>query len=246
MNYYFKSVLIVSDNKFLLEKVYEILLDKQFHTYISFVFACSPHAKIYSTIVPNLKQVDIKSNINDITERYSLIISLHCKQVFPVEVVRIIKCINIHPGFNPYNRGWYPHVFSIINKLPAGVTIHEMDEKIDHGPIIVQEELPLFPYDTSASVYKRLLDLEITLFSEYIDKIFKNDYKTYQPVQEGTINYQKDYEKLKQIDPQRTFKGQEIIDILRALSHDGYHNAYFVDDNKQKIFIKIVLEEEKK
>lgn len=47
---------------------------------------------------------------------YDLFFSMHCKQIFPNELVLNHRCINIHPGYNPYNRGWYPHVFSIINE----------------------------------------------------------------------------------------------------------------------------------
>lgn len=83
----------------------------------------------------------VSENIGTILRDYSCVIALHCKQVFPAELVKGIRCINIHPGLNPYNRGWFPHVFSIINGLPVGVTLHEMDKELDHGPIIDQEEL---------------------------------------------------------------------------------------------------------
>lgn len=244
MKYHFENVLIISDHQDLLENIYKILMVKQLTKYINFVFACSPQTIMNSPIVPSITKFDISNNINLIVEKYNLVISLHCKQIFSSELVRKIKCINIHPGFNPYNRGWYPHVFSIINKLPAGVTIHEMDEKIDHGPIIVQEEVPIFSHDTSETLYSRITELEIRLFSEYIESILKNDYKTYIPLHEGNINFNKDFENLRQIDIKKMYTGQEILDLLRALTHGNYQNAYFIDKDNREIFIKIILEEE--
>jgi methionyl-tRNA formyltransferase len=77
-----------------------------------------------------------------------------------------MRCINIHPGLNPYNRGWYPQVFAINNGLPHGATIHEMDDKIDHGDIIYQKSVDIKLSDTSKTLYERVLDTEIFLFKE--------------------------------------------------------------------------------
>ena len=41
--------------------------------------------------------------------------------------------LNLHPSFLPYNKGSDPYYFSLINQTPIGITIHEMDEKIDNG-----------------------------------------------------------------------------------------------------------------
>ena len=46
----------------------------------------------------------------------------------------------------------FQQVFSILNKLPVGVTIHEMDEQLDHGIIIVQKEINIFSWETSCDV----------------------------------------------------------------------------------------------
>lgn len=244
MKYYFNNVLVISDNQVLLERVYNILLKKEFFRFINFSFAYSSQATMDTTVVPNLRQINIAENLFGISEKYDLIISLHCKQIFPKELIKKIKCINIHPGFNPYNRGWYPHVFSMINKLPAGVTIHEMDEKIDHGPIIVQKEIKIHSHDTSADLYGKIIELEIMLFSKYIESILQNSYGAHTPLQDGNINLKKDFDDMKIIHAKKMYSGQEIIDLLRALTHNQYNNAYFLDENNKKIFIKIILRRE--
>lgn len=94
----------------------------------------------------NVKDEETK---NKIISDYDLVFSLHCKQIFPKRLVENVCCINFHPGLNPYNRGWYPQAFSIINGLPDGSTIHLMDSEVDHGAIIAQKKVDIKVSDTS-------------------------------------------------------------------------------------------------
>ena len=49
--------------------------------------------------------------------------------------------VNFHPAFLPINRGWYPHVHSIIDGSKSGVTLHEINEFADKGNIWMQKEI---------------------------------------------------------------------------------------------------------
>ena len=69
-------------------------------------------------------------------------------------------------------------IFININKKPIGATIHEMDEYIDHGPIICQEKIEILPNDTSSTLYYRIQQLEIKLFKKHIESIIKGNYLT--------------------------------------------------------------------
>ncbi len=149
-----------------------------------------------------------------IIQEYDLVFSLHCKQLFPSDIVNNVRCINVHPGLNPHNRGWFPQVFSIINKLPIGVTIHEMDEELDHGPIIVQKELVIKIWETSYDVYKRIQELEIELIKENLLRIINNNYKAFLPVSEGNINLKKDFNELCEIDLDKKVSYREAIDFF--------------------------------
>lgn len=234
-----KRILIMSDHQCLMEAVYRILVKKQIINDAD--FGHSSQVNIKSSVLPDIQEINVRRNTKELKEKYCLILSLHCKQIFPAELIRNIRCINIHPGFNPYNRGWYPHVFSIINKLPAGVTIHEMDEQIDHGHVIAKEEVPVFSYDTSETLYSRILDTELKLLEQNIEKLIKNDYHTFEDTAEGNINTKKDFERIREIDLKKMYKGRELIDLLRALSHDDYQNAYFLNEDNRKVFVKIAL-----
>lgn len=239
------NILVLTDNAFLLERLIKKTNEEIFSQF-KFDFYCSksnPNMLIeYNN--NDLKTIDVNDSMEYIISKYELIISLHCKQLFPKKIVDTVRCINVHPGLNPYNRGWFPQVFSIINKLPIGVTIHEMDEYLDHGGIIIQEEVKINDYETSYDVYKKIQELEIELLEKNLIRIIMNDYTKFEPIDEGNINLKKDFNKLCKIDLNKKVTYREAIDFFRAMSFKGYRNAYFYDENGDKIFVEIELAKE--
>jgi len=228
------GTLIITDNAVALEIARELQ-----GLYRESDIAQSPGGDLENVIHLNVKRDSIL-----IADTYSLVLSIHCKQIFPKELISKIRCVNVHPGFNPYNRGWFPHVFSMLNGLKAGVTIHEMDEELDHGSIIVQREYKIKSWDTSESAYRNILAMERELLLEYFEIIRKGAYKSFQPTKEGNLNYQKDYEKLKLLDLDRIGSFKSFLDLLRALSHGSYRNAYFIDGDGNRIYVRVTLEKE--
>lgn len=238
------NILIITDNEFIYKEFKRIIVNRDFYE-DKFDFYYSYNNK-NTEIVFNeeLKPINLKEEYKSIIEKYNLVFSLHCKQIFPSELVKRIRCINVHPGLNPHNRGWFPQIFSIINKLPIGVTIHEMDEELDHGPIIIQKELKIKDWETSYDVYKRIQKLEIKLLRENLLRIIKNDYETIKPDSEGNINLKKDFNKICEINLDKKVTYREAIDFFRAMSFKGYRNAYFYDENGYKVFVEIDLAKE--
>lgn len=192
----------------------------------------------------SLLSVDVSNDFEQILECYDLILSLHCGQIFPAVLVKSLPCINLHPGYIPYNRGVYSQVFSIINGLPFGATLHLMDEKLDQGKIIDQQRVPIFSWDTSLTVYERTLEAERTLLSRNLQAIIDNNFETSSPVAVGNINYKRDFANLCRIDLRKHGSFSEFIDLLRALSHGEYRNAYFVDEDGTKVYLKLELDPE--
>ena len=56
------------------------------------------------------------------------------------------------------------------------------------------------------------------------------------------IFYKKDFERLCVLDLKKVATFEEFIDHLRAVSHGKYRNAYFYDNDGNKIYVKIELE----
>lgn len=232
-----KDVLVLVDNEYLYHEFIKIVQELDLKS-INFCYGCSPvnGSPIYHTF----RIYNLKYDVNEISKQFDIVISLHCKQIFPLHLIKKIRCINIHPGYNPYNRGWFPHVFSILNKLPIGATIHEMDEMIDHGPIIAQEKVNILSTDDSFSLYNRIVQTELKLIREHLNSIVNKDYSAIK-VFEGNINYKNDYEKICEINLDEVGTFGSFLDRLRSLTHEDYKNAYFIDENGNKIFLKIRL-----
>ncbi len=234
-------VFLLSDNKKMFFEIKRILGSiADLHV----DFYCSPESqKTFENEISKklITPKNIKRNFAILARTYDLGISCHSKQIFPPDLVKSVRCINIHPGFNPHNRGWYPQIFSIINGFPAGATIHEMDPKIDHGAVIVQEQVEIFSNDTSLSLYNRILKKEVELLEININRILRNEYTPSPLENDGNFNTKQDFRKLCEIDLDRKVTYREAINKLRALSHDPYSNAYFYDKDGRKIYISIKL-----
>lgn len=191
-----------------------------------------------------IKSINIKSSWELLTG-YDLIISAHCRQLFPDDLITHVRCINIHPGYNPDNRGWYPQIFSLINGGRVGATIHEIDGKIDHGFVIVQEQIKVNSWDTSLSLYRKILNLEMKLLKKNINLILSGEYERHYHTDQGNLNVKKDFNQLCHINLDDVGSFRSHLDLLRALSHGKYKNAYMIDDYGNKVFISINLKNEK-
>lgn len=49
------------------------------------------------------------------------------------------RIINIHISYLPYNRGADPNFWSWFDDTPKGVSVHEIDEGVDTGPVLARE-----------------------------------------------------------------------------------------------------------
>lgn len=238
-----KNVLIVSDNYELVSFIQNLTKNKNYDAIFDYKYS-SVNKAPGLLLDLGMSSINVKAaEVVDIIKwKYDLIISAHCKQIFPRELVNSMRCVNIHPGFNPYNRGWFPQVFSIINKKPIGCTIHEMNEEIDHGNIIYQKEVNIYQDDDSLTVYSRVQEAEKELLEKHLYDIVHDNYVSTPMLLDGNYNGVDDFKELckLQLDNQGTLR--QHIDLLRALSHGSFRNAYFIDSSGKKVYVKIELE----
>ncbi len=237
-----KKILILSDNEELLNRFIEQYKNSKSHQIDYRYSEVNKSMSLKHEKSKWLESLNVKKNVDLLIKEYNIIFSLHSKQIFPSKLVENVKCINVHPGFNPNNRGWFPQVFSIINGLPCGVTIHEMDEQLDHGPIIYQSKIKIESWDTSLTVYNKIIDKEINLLGEHFEDIVNGNYELTKPCDEGNLNLKKDFNKLCEIDLMDIDSFSNHINKLRALTHGDYYNAYFIDNEGYKVFLKVDLE----
>jgi phosphoribosylglycinamide formyltransferase-1 len=82
------------------------------------------------------------------------------------------RVLNVHPSLLPAfgGKGFYGHhVHEAVLESGAkftGVTVHFVDNEYDHGPIIVQEVVPVHDDDTPETLAERVLQQEHRLFPQ--------------------------------------------------------------------------------
>lgn len=232
-------LLVLTDN---LQMLGEFRTRAVHHRHTHFHYAFSPeNEQAEEFIRRGCFPLSVHKDLEQILGDYNKVISIHSKQVFPAKLVNTLPCYNLHPGLNPYNRGWSPQVFSILNKLPLGATLHEMVEKVDAGPIIDQIEVKVESWDTSETAYAKVIAAECQLLDIHLGSILNSSYVARAPHKKGNFNTLSSFQALMPLDLNETASYGECIDRLRALSHPPYWNAYFIDNSGQKVFVRVQL-----
>ena len=87
-----------------------------------------------------------------------LIVSIACPQKLGSDLLRLPLrgCINLHGALLPRYQGLLPSFWVLAKGEPrTGVTVHWMDEDLDHGDLLLQETIPIEPRDTVHSLVLR-------------------------------------------------------------------------------------------
>ncbi len=82
------------------------------------------------------------------------------------------RILNVHPSLLPafggpgmYGRRVHEAVLNYGVRW-TGATVHLVDEMYDHGPIVLQEPVPVYPDDTPETLAARVLKVEHRLYPE--------------------------------------------------------------------------------
>jgi phosphoribosylglycinamide formyltransferase-1 len=82
------------------------------------------------------------------------------------------RIMNIHPSLLPAFKGAHAIRDAFCARVNStGVTVHFVDEEVDHGPVILQQEIKIKDKDTVASLEERIHRLEHKLYPQAI-KLF--------------------------------------------------------------------------
>lgn len=75
------------------------------------------------------------------------------------------KILNIHPAILPAFPGAHAVEQALRHAVKlTGVTVHFVDEHVDHGPIICQEAVEVFPDDDADTLHRRIQEVEHRLY----------------------------------------------------------------------------------
>lgn len=148
-----------------------------------------------------------------------LIIVCGYKYIIPSSIYDIpyLRTVNIHPSYLPAYRGQHVINWAILEgDKKTGVTLHYIDDGIDTGDIILQEEVPIDSNDDALTLHHKLYlkscDVVSKLFEilqsgQSLPRIKQDDSKaTYYPPRspaDGKINWDE--------------SGVKINDLIRSL-----------------------------
>lgn len=82
-------------------------------------------------------------------------------RIIPLSIINIPKygAVNIHPSLLPKYRGPSPIQSALLNgDGKTGVTLIKIDEKMDHGPVLIQWAIDLTPTDTFANLHASMFE----------------------------------------------------------------------------------------
>lgn len=110
------------------------------------------------------------------TNNIQFIISYSYQHIIKKDILNLLPntIFNLHISLLPWNRGADPNFWSFIDNTPKGVTIHHVDEGIDTGDIIIQQQI-IFTNreETLASSYQILQQTIQSLFKQHWPSIKK-------------------------------------------------------------------------
>ncbi|MFD2528071.1 methionyl-tRNA formyltransferase [Polaribacter marinaquae] len=126
----------------------------------------------------NLKNEDFLSELKSLNANLQIVVAF---RMLPKVVWQMpeLGTFNLHASLLPEYRGAAPIHWSIINgETKTGVTTFFIDDKIDTGEIILQEEITVLETETVGSLHDKLMHLGASLVSKTVDYIAKGNVVT--------------------------------------------------------------------
>lgn len=82
------------------------------------------------------------------------------------------RILNVHPSLLPKYSGLHTHQRVLQKKeVVSGMTIHNIDEGLDTGKILVQKKCPVFPEDTPKTLKTRVQELEKEWYPKLLQEL---------------------------------------------------------------------------
>jgi methionyl-tRNA formyltransferase len=151
--------------------------------------------------------------------------SVHYQRILTGHTIsKYRKVYNLHPGYLPWGRGYYPVFWALWEGTPAGATLHEISERVDEGPIVAQVRVDYSPCDTGGTLHQRVREAERNLFLEYWPRILAGEplLARPQPGNGGSCHNRKEFIELKQRANPNELAGEDLIKLIRCLTFPGY------------------------
>jgi phosphoribosylglycinamide formyltransferase 1 len=103
---------------------------------------------------------------------YMRLLSAEFVRAFPQRI------LNIHPSLLPAFPGLDAQRQALeYGATVSGCTVHFVDEELDHGVIILQRTVPVFPQDDERALSARILEQEHIAYADAIGRVLSGEYQ---------------------------------------------------------------------
>jgi methionyl-tRNA formyltransferase len=151
--------------------------------------------------------------------------SVHYPRIIrPHLIARYRNIYNLHPGYLPWGRGFYPVFWALWENTPAGATLHEITAGVDEGPVVGQIQVDYDEADTGGSLHEGVRMAEEQLFRDFWPSISAGRPlpAVEQPQSGGSAHLKKEFFELKQQARWEEMTASELVKLVRCLSFPGY------------------------
>lgn len=170
------------------------------------------------------------------------VFSAHCNVVLPPAVLDATQHpINLHPGYLPYGRGYWPTYWAIADGSPAGCSLHRMAPLVDKGPLISRLRVPVLPTDDGETLTRRVALAEPKLVRDSWPAIASGRYKTFFPKEKGTYHDRADGLNARNLKGSKSMTARRFVDLVRAFTDSRFDGA-----SVDGVYLRLALHEEKK
>jgi len=204
------------------------------------------------------KEFGAGNDLTELAEQYNipLLSSLDdmppCDIIYSVQHHELLKAehiakaatiaVNLHLAPLPEYRGCNQFSFAIMDEAKEfGVTLHELDTKIDHGAILFEKRFPIQQQCWVNTLYEQTFENAVQLFQESIKPLLAGQYKKvpqaeYLSQRTTSIHYRNEIAQLKELDLNQT--ATEIEKRIRATYMPGFEPPYFLI-NGEKVYCNV-------
>ena len=165
------------------------------------------------TMKENMSEQALKSWLE--RNNPELLIVVGWYHIIPKHIRNICPVVGLHASLLPDYSGGAPLVWAIINgERQTGITLFQLSDGVDNGPILGQVAEIIKSDDTIATLYERIENLGIHLLMRYLPELAN-----------GTATFRRQDEDRRRIFPQRrpedgkidwTLSARRIHDFIRA------------------------------
>jgi methionyl-tRNA formyltransferase len=124
----------------------------------------------------DIKDIDFLRTLQALAP--DLVVVASFGQIIPQSILNIPPegCLNIHPSLLPKYRGAAPINWAIIRgEKKTGVTVMKMDQGMDSGDILLQEETPIGEKENFGVLHDRLAKMGSKLLLKTLSLLMKGD-----------------------------------------------------------------------